>query len=150
MGGLSKFIEYIGEHPLLGDVLYDPNNGYNIMSMDLLEELGYIDRKSEDRKTLYLYHKENKSVIAFKKDPYDRFWKCPVHEFDAELIRSFPIVAQLHREYFAYPMSAYYTVEQQRRAQEAIQLHQALDHPSDRALTALLQSSSRSNVPITA
>jgi hypothetical protein len=30
MGGLFKFIEYIGEHPLLGDVLYDPNNGYNI------------------------------------------------------------------------------------------------------------------------
>ena len=150
MGGMSKFIEYIGEHPLLGDVLYDPNNGYNIMSMDLLEELGYIDRKSEDRKTLYLYHKENKSVIAFKKDPFDRFWKCPVEEFDRELIRSFPIVAQLHREYFAYPMSAYYTVEQQRRAQEAIQLHQALDHPSDRSLTALLQSNSMINVPITA
>ena len=150
VGGMFKNVEYVGEHPLLGEVLYDPDNGYNIMSMDLLEELGYVDRKSEDRQTLFLYHKENKSVIAFKKDPFDRFWKCPVEQFDAEILRAFPLMAQLHRETFCYPMSAYYTVEQQRRAQEAIQLHQALDHPSDRALTALLGSPSMINVPITA
>ena len=42
-------------------------------------------------------------------------------------------------------MMAYYTLDQQKRAQEAIQLHQALRHPSDKALGALLRSPSMIN-----
>jgi len=150
IGGMSIEVSQLGQHPLLGDVLYEPKNGYNIMSLDLLEEMGYEDRKATDKKTRYLYNAATKSLITFHKDPIDRFWKCPVESFDAELLRLFPVVATAHREMYCYPMSAYYTVEQQRRAQEAIQLHQALDHPSDKALKALLGSPSMINVPITA
>ena len=46
-------------------------------------------------------------------------------------------------------MMAYYTLEQQKRAQEAIQLHQALNHPSDKALSAALGSKSYINLGIT-
>jgi len=46
-------------------------------------------------------------------------------------------------------MMAYYTLEQQKRAQEAIQLHQALNHPSDKALGAALGSKSYINLSIT-
>ena len=46
-------------------------------------------------------------------------------------------------------MMAYYTLEQQKRAQEAIQLHQALGHPSDKALGAALRSPSYINLNLT-
>jgi hypothetical protein len=46
-------------------------------------------------------------------------------------------------------MMAYYTLEQQKRAQEAIQLHQALNHPSDKALGAALRSPSYINLNLT-
>jgi len=46
-------------------------------------------------------------------------------------------------------MMAYYTLEQQKRAQEAIQLHQALSHPSDKALGAALRSTSYINLGLT-
>ena len=42
-------------------------------------------------------------------------------------------------------MMAYYTLDQQKRAQEAVQLHQSLRHPSDKALGALLRSPSMIN-----
>ena len=45
---------------------------------------------------------------------------------------------------------AYYTLDQQRKAQQAIQLHQALRHPSDKALSAMLSGNSTLNSEISA
>jgi hypothetical protein len=44
----------------------------------------------------------------------------------------------------------YYTRDQQERAARAVQLHNAMSHPSDAALIAMLQSPSFINCPITA
>jgi hypothetical protein len=40
-------------------------------------------------------------------------------------------------------------MEQQQRAQEAIRLHQAFNHPSDKALSTLLVSPSAINIKVT-
>jgi len=48
-GGFVKKIGTVGDHPLLGEVFIDRDNGYNIVSTDLMRrDAGYFRRTSED------------------------------------------------------------------------------------------------------
>ena len=48
-----------------------------------------------------------------------------------------------------YNITQFYTLEQQARAQEAIRLHYAMGHPSDKSLSVALVSPSFINATIT-
>ena len=90
-GGFSKFLDTVGDHPLLGEVFVDKENGYNIISCDLVrEDQGYFRRVSKDNKKEYLYNDDLKSVLTFERDPVDGFYKISLRELNRELIRVFP------------------------------------------------------------
>ena len=90
-GGFHKFLDTVGDHPLLGEVFIDKENGYNIISCDLVrEQQGYFRRTSKDNKKEYLYNDELKSVITFERDPTDGFHKCSLRDLNIELMRIMP------------------------------------------------------------
>lgn len=90
-GGMYKYLDTVGDHPLLGEVFIDKANGYNIISCDLIrEDQGYFRRTSKDNQKEYLYNDDIKSVITFERDPMDGFYKCSIKDFNKELIRIFP------------------------------------------------------------
>ena len=94
-GGFIKKLDTVGDHPLLGEVFIDKENGYNIVSCDLARtECGYFRRISKDNLKEYLYNEDLKSVFTFDRDPVDGFYKCSVRDFNREMIRSFPNVCQ--------------------------------------------------------
>ena len=97
----------------------------------------------------YLYNDDIRSLIVFDEDPKDGFHKCPISRMDECILKAFPTICLKAYNSFVYSMASYYTTEQQRRAQEAIQMHNALDHPSDKAMAEMLASPSIINVPIT-
>jgi hypothetical protein len=90
-GGFTKHLDTAGDHPLLGEVLIDPENEYNIVSYDLLRECGgYLRSISEDNKKEYLYNKEINSVLTFERDPFDGFYKMSMKDLNKEMKRTFP------------------------------------------------------------
>ena len=90
-GGFHKFLDTVGDHPLLGEVFIDKDNGYNIISCDLVrEQQGYFRRTSNDNKKEYLYNDDLKSVITFERDPKDGFHKCSLRDLNVELMRIMP------------------------------------------------------------
>jgi len=56
---------------------------------------------------------------------------------------------KVYSESSVYNIAQFYTMEQQARAQEAIRLHYAMDHPSDKSLSAALVFPSVINATIT-
>ena len=94
-GGFIKELDTVGDHPLFGEVFYDPVNGNNIVSADLCrEDAGYFRRTSKDNKKEFLYNEDLKSVITFDRDPMDGFYKVSVRELNREWIRVFPAMCQ--------------------------------------------------------
>ena len=94
-GGFIKTLDTVGDHPLLGEVFIDKDNGYNIISCDLARtESGYFRRTSKDNLKEFLYNEDLKSVFTFDRDPVDGFYKISVKEFNREMIRCFPNVCQ--------------------------------------------------------
>ena len=94
-GGFIKTLDTVGDHPLLGEVFIDKENGYNIVSCDLARtESGYFRRTSKDNLKEFLYNEDLKSVFTFDRDPVDGFYKCSVRDFNREMIRCFPNVCQ--------------------------------------------------------
>ena len=90
-GGYHKFLDTVGDHPLLGEVFVDKSNGYNIISCDLVREgQGYFRRTSKDNMKEYLYNDDIQSIITFERDPVDGFHKCSLRDLNTELIRVFP------------------------------------------------------------
>jgi hypothetical protein len=90
-GGFTKNLDTVGDHPLLGEVFIDKENGYNIISADLIrEEQGYFRRLSKDNMKQFLYNDDLHSVFTFERDPLDGFFKCSITDFNKELIRVFP------------------------------------------------------------
>jgi len=90
-GGMSKYLDTVGDHPLLGEVFIDKDNGYNIISVDLMrEQQGYFRRINKDNTKQYLYNDDLKSVFTFERDPVDRFFKCSIKDLNIELLRVFP------------------------------------------------------------
>ena len=90
-GGMFKYLDTVGDHPLLGEVFIDKDNEYNIISCDLIrEDQAYFRRTSKDNMKEFLYNDDIKSVITFERDPMDGFYKCSLKDFNNELIRVFP------------------------------------------------------------
>ena len=90
-GGFTKTLSVVGDHPLLGEVFVDEENGYNILSTDLLRKnTGYLRRTSDDNMREFLYNKELRSVISFDRDPVDGFYKVSIAKLNAEIKRAFP------------------------------------------------------------
>ena len=148
--GIVSTLDRVGDHPLFGVCFYAPSNRVNVVSEGLARKRsGYYMSTAKPNTKKYLYNEDIKSLIVFDEDPRDGFHKCPIPRMDEAILKAFPAICLRSYSSFVYSMSSYYTVEQQRRAQEAIMLHNALDHPSDKALNEMLQSKSMINVPIT-
>ena len=149
--GIVSTLDRVGDHPIFGVCFYAPTNRVNVVSEGLARKRsGYFLSTAKPNTKKYLYNDDIRSLIVFDEDPRDGFHKCPISRMDEVILKAFPTICQKSYSSFVYSMSSYYTVEQQRRAQEAIQLHNALDHPSDKAMAEMLKSPSMINVPITA
>ena len=146
VGGAKIEVFEVGDHPLFGEVYICPKQKYNIISEPKARvDSGYYLRISNDNKTKYLYNKELKSVIPFFLED-NTFHRTTQECLLKETRRLFPDMCHMTYNAEIYIAAAlYYTVEQQKRAQEAIALHEALGHPSDKALSAYLQSPSNIN-----
>ena len=95
VGGLVKVLDTVGDHPLFGEIFIDKNNGYNIISSDLVrQQCGYYRRISDDNEIEYLYNKSLRSVFKFDRDPNDGFYKISFRQFNNELRRIFPNMCQ--------------------------------------------------------
>ena len=90
-GGFYKYLDTVGDHPLLGEVFLDKDNDFNIVSITLMrEQQGYFRRLSKDNLKKYLYNDDLQSVFTFELDPADGFYKILVKEFNIEMMRIFP------------------------------------------------------------
>ena len=90
-GGYYKYLDTVGDHPMLGEVFLDENNDFNIVSITALRvEHGYFRQFSKDNLKQYLQNEEIRSVFTFELDPADGFYKILVSEFNKEMMRVFP------------------------------------------------------------
>ena len=146
----SKFsYQYVGDHPLLGEVIYDESNKYNIVSQAVLRKNGYLVSISEDNDYIDVVKSGAKiPIMRFYLDNRDGFYKCP--------FSSVSVVKSVHNYSLIKPESGrseklkMFTNEQIERAERAIALHSALGHPGDEALSSLLNSPSLINCEVTA
>ena len=150
LGGISKRLTNIGTHPLFGDMLLDEDNPHNILSLDRAQAMGFKEITSNDQKRKILNHPEKGFCLVLHKDDRDKFYKVHANAVAATLRSVY--CTSLQRYYddaYVYNAAHFYTIDQQQRAQEAIRLHQAFNHPSDKALSTLLVSPSAINIKIT-
>jgi hypothetical protein len=90
-GGMYKYLDTVGDHPLLGEVFLEKDNDFNIISVTAMRvEHGYFRRISKDNLKEYLYNDDLQSIFTFDLDPADGFYKISVKEFNKELMRIFP------------------------------------------------------------
>ena len=90
-GGMYKYLDTVGDHPLLGEVFLEKDNDFNIISVtSMREEHGYFRRISKDNLKEYLYNDDLQSVFTFDLDPADGFYKISLEDFNNEMKRIFP------------------------------------------------------------
>ena len=149
IGGITK-LEEIGTHPLWGDVFIDRSQPYNILSLHQAQEHGFRELTSHDQQRKILSNPKRGIALVFHKDDTDKFYKLHASKV-VEYVRKVYTVAlqDVYCESRVYNAAHFYTLDQQQRAQEAIRLHQAFNHPSDKALSTLLVSPSAINIKIT-
>ena len=148
-GGKST-VTHGGDHPILGKVIVRPDLKTNIVPLCALEDAGYDEFTSKDKMRKVFTNPKTKHTIVFEKGA-NKMYKCHIGAFQESLkqLLHYQIV-DYYKGYNVYMnITMNYTMEQQRRAKFAIDLHNALDHPSDKALSALLISPSSINVDIT-
>ena len=145
-------IEYymVGDHPVFGEMIYSPENKYNIVRQPCLREKGYLLRLSQDNKYYFDIAKVYlEQSDGFYKAPFDR--PQPSIELPASAepqVRSAHPVVAIKSEDTAFESKMYYTEAQQERAQQAVTMHEAMRHPSDAALIEMLKSPLLINCPI--
>jgi hypothetical protein len=94
-GGMYKYLDTVGDHPLLGEVFLEKDNDFNIISItSMREEHGYFRRISKDNLKEYLYNDDLQSVFTFDLDPADGFYKISLEDFNIEMMRIFPNLCQ--------------------------------------------------------
>jgi hypothetical protein len=139
-GGKSTEISQVGYHPLFGEVWFHPDNDYNIISEWQAEKMGFrLVVPAQDQSRRYLYRKSDETIIPFERDPKDKFWKAvavPVREIKKAFQSSGKVFS------FGPQENLHYTQDQLKKMSSVKSLHEALDHPGDEALAALLQSPS--------
>ena len=86
----------------------------------------------------------------FNEDDIDKFSKLHASKV-VEYIRTVYSIGlqDVYCESRVYNAAHFYTLDQQQRAQEAIRLHPAFNHPSDKVLSTLLVSPSAINIKVT-
>ena len=138
-----------GDHPLFGRAIYDRLNKYNIVGVPRLHKLGFLLRLSDNNQYYYVVNKATNALIAvFERDNADGFYKC--ESSPPRQASAYPSSVIASQASNPFSTSVYYTKEQQARAQQAVALHNAMGHPSDLALEAMLVSPSLINCPVSA
>jgi hypothetical protein len=110
-----------------GDALYLPNCPHNLLSLKVMEDLGYSVEWSKGCLTLRSPSLEQFSFTLGESGLYQR----------STAQRSISLVAN------------HYTVEQKKRAEMVARLHVLLNHPSDDQLCGLLDSTDFLDCPLT-
>ena len=146
----TKFsYQFVGDHDILGEVIYDEANKYNIVSQSVLRKQGYLVRISEDNDYIDVVQSgATKPVMRFYLDHRDGFYKCPFNSVSA--VKSVYNNILIKPEKERSEKLKMFTNEQIERAERAIALHSALGHPGDEALSSLLNSPSLINCEVTA
>jgi hypothetical protein len=126
------------------------NQLYNILSLHQAQVHGFCELTSQDQQCKILSNPERGIALVFHKDDTDKFYKLHTSEVVEYFRKVYSIGLQnVYCESRVYNAVHFYTLDQQQRAQEAIRLHQALNHPSDKALLTLLVSPSAINIKVT-
>ena len=146
LGGVSE-ISQKGWHPIFGEVYYSETVPYNILSRSMLKQNGWRYKTDSENERLF-YHHERYKPITFYEDRDGMFKVEAMEVWNAYTSEEMDIKSKINK--VVNSVMTYVTSEQRARADKAITLHYLLNHPSDKALTAFLQSSSVINVPITA
>lgn len=149
--GKSKPIEYGGYHPLIpGLFVYRPESNNNIIPLKYLQADNYVERMSKDYKTVVQYNREKRIALVFNKDPSSSFYRIHASKFNEYLKHIYYTeIINTYDESKVYSIAGFYTVAQQEKAQEAIRLHEAMGHPSDKVLGTLMVSPSIINCNLT-
>ena len=116
--------------------------------MNLLS--AYQARISNDNLKITLFDKDKNLVLVFHEDANDHLYKFHGNNISKMVKKLYK--QELLKVYSAgsvYNIAQLYTMEQQARALEAIRLLYAMDHPSDKSLSAALVSPSVINATIT-
>jgi hypothetical protein len=145
INGSTVTYKSVGSHPLVGTVIYDPHNKYNILSQSQLRNNGYLLRISDDNSVTSVIDKGTSVIRAeFNLDHRDGFYKYnpqpPLSVYNGSLIGT---------EYNRSEKLKLLTNDQLERAERAIALHNALGHPGDEAMNAMLNSPSLINCEVT-
>jgi hypothetical protein len=137
----------VGDHPIFGTVFVDPRNKYNLVGEPVIRKLGMQFIKSEDDKHQDLVQKSTGNVVMrFHRDSADGFYKA---SFLSTKIRHVASGSVIKKE-DSTDRRSLFTNLQIERANKVLALHEALCHPSDEALKALLESPSLINLDVTA
>ena len=150
--GGTTMLEEIGTHPLWDDVFIDrsPLYMYNILSLHQAQVHGFRELISQDQQRKILSNPERGIALVFHKDDKDKFYKLHASKVVKYIRKVYSIGLQdVYCESRVYNAAHFYTLDQQQRAHEAIRLHQAFNHPSDKALSTLLVSPSAINIKFT-
>jgi len=154
--GGQTTVTHGGDHPILGKCLMNNALKTNILALCALEDAGYDEFTAKDKSRKIFTHPDTKHMIIFNKYP-DKMYKVSVNVFIEGLKDLY--YSQVKECYGVYDgptayemynyIATFYTMDQQRRAQEVIRLHAAFDHPADTVLKALLVSPSAINISLT-
>ena len=63
----------VGDHPVFGEVIYSPENKFNIVGQPCLREKGYLLHLSQDNKYYFVVNKEGKVIAICDLDESDGF-----------------------------------------------------------------------------
>ncbi len=136
-GGEST-LKYSCVHEIFGPGYYDPNSPYNLLGLKPLEKLGFIEFKPKEANNRYTYlvhdHYGDIKFDRTKSDFYTLGHEeliSIIHHNTKERRIAFSTTKVLDREY---------TDEEYTRAEDTMQLHRRLGHPSNLKLQAILDN----------
>ena len=151
VGGTVRVYDTVGDHPILGEVIYDPENDYNLVSQHVLRKRGYLIRLSRDNNVSDVVDSKNENLVMhFRYDSNDGFYKCPMHISSQEeslVANPNSLIKPVHNRADKLKL---YTQDQIERAQRVGVLHKGLMHASAEAMINLLSSPSLINCDLSA
>ena len=138
-------ITQAGYHPMLGLVYYSPQFKHNIISLSMMNEIGYYEQKSVIDKDRHSHLIDPKSGHQLTFTRYDgKFYSIDARELCRETCK---------HEYVCVPAEVstkqIFTKHQRDRAEMAHRMHVLMYHPSDDTLGSLLDHSGIINSQIT-
>ena len=151
IGGTVQHYNTIGNHPIFGEVIYDPNNEYNLVGQPVLRKLGLLIRISADNSFIDVVDgKTENLVMHFRLDESDGFYKSPMFPSTPEktfVASPHSLIKPVHNRAEKLKL---YTQDQIERAQRVAVLHKGLMHASPDAMIRFLNSPSLINCDLSA